>query len=164
MAFANFSSAVNQTDVLRSNRFLLTSSDLFGDGLLVKSASLPGSSVGVTQAYHGGRVVPLAGDVTNQPWTVTVYIDGQGTSYQRLWDYYNTKVMNVGDVNTGLTYSAYNTDILVEQRDRKNKSILKFKLTGAWPSSIYPVELEQSESSEASSVEVTIQYTSIESI
>jgi hypothetical protein len=42
---------------------------------LCEATSMPGSSIGVAEAYYRGRRVPFAGERTFQPWTVTIVND-----------------------------------------------------------------------------------------
>ena len=162
MSYYSFYTNTIHSDFLRPNRFRISSTTL-GNGLTVKSASIPQIQVGTASAFYAGRSIPLAGDVTLDPWTVTIYLDKKAELYLKFVDWSKDAIFNIEN-NTGKTYGEMKKeDIEIEHldRDRNNNTITSTILKSAWPSVISPIELDHGTNNSISEVQVTFNYENI---
>lgn len=129
---------------------------------LCHSASLPGSSIGTAQAYHRGRMVPLAGERQFNPWTITVYAD-QGmeirTAFEKWSNYMNDYMNNSGET----TPINYKTDQLyVTLLDRNSHGIKSYRLMGAFPTEISDVQLSWQANDQLAEFSITFTFDSMD--
>lgn len=129
---------------------------------LCKSASLPGSTVGIVTIPFRGRQLKIAGDRTFEEWTITVINDTDFSirnAFEGWMNTINAHVANVGP--SGL--NSYIQQAQVEQFTREgpsvNPSSLKtYLFEGCWPSTVAPIELSYDSSDEIEQFDVTLQY------
>lgn len=108
---------------------------------LCKAASLPTIDIGVAPVYYHGRMVPLAGERTFQPWAVTIYNDNNFLLRNALEVWSNA--MNNFVNNTGSTSPfAYKADMSVSQMDRNGVVVKTYKFVGAFPQTIGEIALD----------------------
>ena len=94
---------------------------------LIRTAQLPGSSVGEVVVPFRGRNLYLAGDREYETWTTTVLNDTDFMIRNAMEDWNNG--MNDYQLGTGLTNVAdYTADLIVEQLDRDDTVIKSYIL------------------------------------
>lgn len=112
---------------------------------LVKSAALPGSSVGMIEVPHtAGRRLKLAGDRTFADWTVTVINDVNFSVRTALEAYqkqfvsadYTTATVGTATRNTNAL-----TSITVEQLDQSGATLRTYTLKNAFITDISTIDL-----------------------
>lgn len=108
---------------------------------LCKSTTLPGSDIGVANAFYRGRRIPLAGERDFRPWDVVVYND---TNFllRNAFESWMNQINNL-QYNTGITNpSAYTVDMQVHQLDRNGATLKSYKFISAWPQMVSPINLD----------------------
>jgi hypothetical protein len=124
---------------------------------LVKAASLPAIDIGVAPVYYHGRLVPLAGERTFNPWTVTVYNDNNFLLRNAMEDWSNA--MNNFINNTGVTSPfAYKADAEVHQLDRNGAVLKTYKFVGMFPQAISEIGLDFGLNDQVEEFSVTFAY------
>ena len=138
----------------------------------VRAANLPSSQVGVIEVPFRGRVLKIAGDITFEPWTITVQNDSGFVLRNafELWassiQAYNenfTSAAGLGDADDATGYFA---DMKVHQLARDVKSgnkpkVLKsYKFYNIFPSAIAAIDLDygNNDAIEEFTVEMQVQY------
>jgi hypothetical protein len=158
MAYNEFISSFD--DVLRSNRFSITCKKL-GDNvsLRAKATMMPGATIGVCEAFFGGRSIKLAGDYTPEEWTVTLYFDNKAETYLKVVDWVNDSIMEFDEANVASTdHREYKADIDIEMLDRQGELAIYGELFGAFPTSISSVDLDMSSNDTPAEVTITFVY------
>ena len=138
---------------------------------LVKAAEIPASNLGNIPVPYRGRVLPVAGDRTFDPWTITIINDVDfkiRTAFER-W----MNLINKHEDNSVLTDpTAYQKDLFVRQLGRSNVSgptpqsdaqlpVLKmYKFHGTFPTNIsdIPLSYDSSDTLEEFTVELQVQW------
>jgi len=162
--YTNFRSSFE--DLLRPNRYLVSNRELFGDGLYVKAASVPGYTVGYAPAFWAGREIKLAGDLSFEPWVVTCFLDNKSVIYNNIWNFVHnsSEVFNSKNNTSASDFKKYKRDILVSIGDRQSadNEKLGFKLIDAWPTSISPITLDHSSNDSVIEFEITFAFDDLE--
>ena len=126
---------------------------------LVKSAMLPGSIVEDIPVFYRGRQTHFAGERYYQPWHVQAYID---TSFgiRNGLEAWQRGFQNYDSTEGRTIPSEYQTDILVDQHDRAENVIKRYKLVNAYPTNMSPVPLDydQQNTIEIFDIEFTFDY------
>ena len=109
---------------------------------MIKTASLPASTVGTVQIMFRGRPVHYPGERTFDQWSITVMNDTDFAvrkMFERWSDGINRHTTNTGRA----TPSEYKVDMIVQQLDRGDDEpvLATYKIVGAWPTVIAPIEL-----------------------
>jgi hypothetical protein len=107
---------------------------------LCHAATLPGSIVGVAPAYHRGRMIPLGGERTFNPWTITIYAD-QALAIRTLFERWSN-VFNDYEDNTGETDpTIYKGSAIVTQMERNDDEIKRYHVIGMFPTDVGEIQL-----------------------
>lgn len=142
----NFPAAVNNTQIA-----------MLAVPFLVKSASLPAINVGVAPVYYHGRLVPLAGERSFDPWSVSIYNDNNFVIRNALERWSN--LMNNFADNTGITSPlAYKADARVQQLDRNGAVMKTYKFVGIFPQAISEIGLDFGQNDQVEEFSVTFAY------
>lgn len=132
---------------------------------MVKSAQLPGSTMGVVDVPYFGRQVKVAGNRTFAEWTVTVINDEDfaiRNAFERWHRGINGNISNLrepGAVNT--VGPSYASDASVYQYAKVGGAPVKgYKFVGMFPSDIAAIDLgwDSNDSIEEFTVTLTYQY------
>jgi len=155
MSYSSFHSSF--TEAARVNRFQVNGLGL--DNLFVKAASLPGSSIGVVDVFHEGKPVKLAGDRTNEDWTVTCYLDVKSSNFTTMKVWSELVLSNVANI-APLTKDLYKRELQVSMLGRDGSTITGTNhiLSGAFPINMSPVELDHSSNDAAAEFSITFAY------
>jgi len=130
---------------VRPNKFRVIPSFPYGGDVqlgsfLIKTAALPGQTLGEIPVPFRGRFAKLAGDRVFDNWDITVLIDGDFSirdSFEVWSNAINSHAENIGEADA----SAYQADWIVEQLDRNDEVIKTYTLENVWPQVVAPVEL-----------------------
>lgn len=118
--------------------------------MLVKTAALPASTVGVIPVPFRGRTLNVAGDRTFDSWTITV-INDTDFGIRRFFEKWMNGINKHSDTSGYINPNDYQRDILVRQLGRApykagqnngNVPILRtYKMYGAFPTNITAIDL-----------------------
>ena len=131
---------------------------------LVKAAEIPAANLGNIPVPFRGRVLPIAGDRTFDPWTVTIIND---TNF-RLRDVMEKWSDSINDLQTaqGRTNpEEYQTRASVIQLDRfgtkpasKIKELRKYDFVGIYPNVVSSIPLDHGATDTIEEFQVTFNY------
>lgn len=129
---------------------------------LVKSAQLPGSTVGTVPLFYFGRELKFAGNRTFPDWTVTVINDEDfkvRNFFEKWMNGINSHAGNLRNSN-GLPPASYtaNLDVLQYGKKDASKEIKKYKFIGAFPVDVSPIDLDWGSNDTIEEFTVTFAY------
>ena len=152
MAFPSYLSVSDENETINDIPFL------------VKAAEIPASNIGNIPVPFRGRVLPIAGDRTFDPWTVTIIND---TNF-RLRDVMERWSDSINDLQTaqGRTNPEdYQTKASVIQLDRLGKKpgdtiteLRTYDFTGIYPNVVSSIPLDHGATDTIEEFKVTFNY------
>ena len=152
MAFPTYLSVSDENETINDIPFL------------VKAAEIPASNIGNIPVPFRGRVLPIAGDRTFDPWTVTIIND---TNF-RLRDVMERWSDSINDLQTaqGRTNPEdYQTKASVIQLDRLGKKpgdtiteLRTYDFTGIYPNVVSSIPLDHGATDTIEEFQVTFNY------
>ena len=154
----------------RSNLFEVEIKDIPGGGedvqdevrFLVKAAEIPASNIGNIPVPFRGRVLPVAGDRTFDPWTVTIINNDFKIrdSMERWSNFINDMVLANGSVDP----ESYQKSALVKQLSRdaasgdKPEVLRQYNFIGIYPNVISNIPLDYGATDQIEEFQVTFNY------
>ena len=155
---------------VRSNLFEVEIKDIPGGGedvqdevrFLVKAAEIPASNIGNIPVPFRGRVLPVAGDRTFDPWTVTIINNDFKIrdSMERWSNFINDMVLANGSVDP----ESYQKSALVKQLSRdaasgdKPEILRQYNFIGIYPNVISNIPLDYGATDQIEEFQVTFNY------
>jgi hypothetical protein len=129
---------------------------------MIKSAQLPGSTVGTVPVFYFGRELKFAGNRTFPDWTVTIINDEDFSirnSFERWMSLINSHAGNERSQST-YTPADYTTNMSVHQYSKNNVNgkIKSYKFVGAFPTDISPIDLDWGSNDAIEEFTVTFSY------
>ena len=151
----------------RANQFEVWITDPQGLGIgldrrrtsfLVRSASLPGMTLGEIAVPFRGRTIYLAGDRTfDEVWTTT-FLNDTDFSIRNAMERWSNGINDLVNA-TGVTDpSSYQVTLTVIQLDRDDNELKTYKFKNAWPTSITSIALTADNADAIEEFEVTWRY------
>ena len=136
---------------------------------MIKSAQLPGSTIGVVPVFYFGRELKFAGNRTFPDWTVTIINDEDfsiRTAFERWLNAINSHGTNVRDSRAYNPNTGYTADLTVNQFAKNavrgtvgtNGIIKTYKFIGAFPTDISPIDLDWGSNDTIEEFTVTFSY------
>lgn len=127
--------------------------------LLAKGASIPGISVGETYRSFMGRRIYLAGDVSFEPWTVTVYNDAKFDTWDEIHSWLYQTHATDGNI-FGATPAEYKKMGYVHQyrRDTNEPPSKTFGMVNLFPQSISEIRLDWDDNNSVEVFDVTFRF------
>lgn len=122
---------------------------------LVKSGSLPSTSLEEINVPWQGYDYKLAGKYTYEDWAVTFNCDSNADIYTWFQDW--MRVVHDPTSNVHGSPPAYMVDQIAELLGMDGEPVMRVKLVQAWPSAVGAMELSY-DSTEVASFEVTFKY------
>ena len=119
---------------------IATGLDVRRTSFLIKTAALPGRTLGEITVPFRGRTLYVAGDTEFETWETTVINDTDfmvRNAMERWQNGINDLVTNTGLSNT----ADYQADLTVEQLDRDDTVLKSYILRGCFPQVVAPIEL-----------------------
>ena len=119
---------------------IATGLDVRRTSFLIKTAALPGRTLGEITVPFRGRTLYVAGDTEFETWETTVINDTDfmvRNAMERWQNGINDLVTNTGLSNT----ADYQADLIVEQLDRDDTVLKSYILRGCFPQVVAPIEL-----------------------
>lgn len=106
----------------------------------IMAAELPASRLDIAPAPFRGRFVPMAGERTFDPWSVTILNDTDFLIRNAMEQW--QQAINNNNTNVGLTNpSEYMSRALVHQLSRSGDRIKSYTFEGLWPSEVGAIPL-----------------------
>ena len=131
---------------------------------LVKAAEIPASNLGNIPVPYRGRVLPVAGDRTFDPWTVTVIND---TEFQ-IRDAMEKWSNSINDLQTAqgtIDPAVYQRSALVKQLSREGsnpgdpeKVLRTYNFEGIYPNTVSSIPLDFGATDQIQEFQVTFNY------
>ena len=139
---------------------------------LVKAAEIPAANIGNIPVPFRGRVLPVAGDRTFDPWTVTVINDAQFNirdAMEQWSNLINDLQFDVGDINP----ADYQTKAEVFQLSRQSQgtgaqsggkggeiiqTLRTYNLEGIYPTEVSSIALDYGATDQIEEFQVTFNY------
>jgi hypothetical protein len=123
---------------------------------MVKTAAIPGSTVGTYQVPYFGRNVKYAGDRTFEPWTVTVINDEDFAIRNALEAWSNA--INSHDSNSRALPQTYKSNGVVTQYSKDGTALRTYVFEGMYPTSIDQIALSWQDTDVIEEFSVTFEY------
>ena len=111
---------------------------------MVKTAALPGSTVGMVTVPYFGREVKVAGNRTFADWSVTVINDEDFLIRNAMENWLrgiNDNVTNLRSTRAR-TSQSYGVDAEVVQYSKDGKALKKYKFVGMFPTDVAQIDLD----------------------
>ena len=131
---------------------------------LIKSAEIPASNVGNIPVPFRGRVLPIAGDRTFDPWTVTIINDTDFVIRDAMERWSNS----INDIQTAqgtINPEDYQTSARVFQKSREGvgpgdteKDLRIYKFEGIYPNVVSSIPLDFGATDQIEEFQVTFNY------
>ena len=131
---------------------------------LVKAAEIPAANLGNIPVPFRGRVLPIAGDRTFDPWTVTIINDTNfhiRDAMERWSDFINDLQTAQGEINP----ENYQKVGFVKQLSRKGSGadsgvdiLREYKFTGIYPNVVSSIPLDYGATDQIEEFQVTFNY------
>ena len=131
---------------------------------LVKAAEIPASNLGNIPVPYRGRVLPIAGDRTFDPWTVTIINDTDFLIRDAMERWSNS----INDIQTAqgrVNPEQYQTSARVFQKTREGdkpgnteKDLRIYKFEGIYPNVVSSIPLDFGATDQIEEFQVTFNY------
>jgi len=131
---------------------------------LVKAAEIPASNLGNIPVPYRGRVLPVAGDRTFDPWTVTVINDSDFLIRDAMEKWSNS----INDLQTAqgtINPEVYQRSADVKQLSREGanpgdpeKLLRQYKFEGIYPNTVSSIPLDFGATDQIEEFQVTFNY------
>ena len=132
---------------------------------LIKAAEIPAANLGNIPVPFRGRVLPVAGDRTFDPWTITVINDTDFSirnSMEQWSNFINDIQTNQGEANP----ESYQTNATVKQlgrsgvaeKDDKVPVLRTYKFEGIYPNAVSSIPLDYGATDQIEEFQVTFNY------
>jgi len=133
---------------------------------MIKSAQLPGSTLGTVPVFYFGRELKFAGNRTFPDWTITVLNDEDFTirnTFERWMSGINSHAGNLRNQDYYNPNGGYTADMIVNQYAKNNARgqdgiIKSYKFVGAFPTDISPIDLDWGSNDAIEEFTVTFSY------
>jgi hypothetical protein len=135
------------------------SSAAIKSSFMVKTAQLPGSTLGSVPVNYFGREVKVAGNRTFADWTVTIINDEDFVIRNAMESWIRGINDNETNLRRALTSQQYASDAQVFQYSKAGGSPIKsYKFIGMFPIDLSPIELDWGSNDTIEEFSVTFQY------
>ena len=124
---------------------------------MCKAAQFPASVIENIEVPFRGRKLPVPGDRTFEPWSITVMNDVEFTvrnSFEAWSNGINNHNENTGFVDP----NEYTSDLIVQQLRRDGTVSKTVNIRGAWPSNISAIEVASESENTIEEFTVEFQY------
>lgn len=126
---------------------------------MVKTAQLPGSTIGSVPVNYFGREVKVAGNRTFADWTVTIINDEDFIIRNAMESWLRGINDNVTNLRSALTTQQYASDAQVFQYSKAGGAPIKsYKFVGMFPIDVAPIDLDWGSNDAIEEFSVTFQY------
>lgn len=126
---------------------------------MIKGAALPGSVLGQIQVPWRGRFLPVPGDRTFEPVSLTVINDTNmavRNAFERWMNFINSNVSNVAGSSIP---SEYMSDLEIRQLDKSGDVLKTYFMRSAWPTNVSQIDLSNDSTDQIEEFTVEMVYT-----
>ena len=141
--------------------------DAINDGqFLIKAAEIPAANIGNIPVPYRGRILPVAGDRTFDPWTITV-INDTDFSIRNAMEQWSNFINDIQTNQGSADPASYQTNATVKQLSRDGGTsgdsddipILRtYKFEGIYPNSVSSIPLDYGATDQIQEFQVTFNY------
>ena len=131
---------------------------------LVKAAEIPAANLGNIPVPFRGRVLPIAGDRTFDPWTVTV-INDTNFNIRDAMERWSNFINDIQTAQGSINPEDYQKTGLVKQLSRKGAGpgsgvdvLREYKFTGIYPNTVSSIPLDYGATDQVEEFQVTFNY------
>ena len=131
---------------------------------LVKAAEIPASNLGNIPVPYRGRVLPIAGDRTFDPWTVTV-INDTDFSIRDAMEKWSNSINDIQTAQGTINPEDYQTSARVFQKSREGTGpgdteldLRIYKFEGIYPNVVSSIPLDFGATDQIEEFQVTFNY------
>ena len=131
---------------------------------MAKAAAIPAANIGSIPVPFRGRVLPIAGDRTFDPWTISIINDTNfhiRDAMERWSDFINDIQTAQGSIDP----ESYQKNAFVKQLSRQGSSasqevevLREYKFTGIYPSVVSSIPLDYGATDQIEEFQVTFNY------
>lgn len=129
---------------------------------MIKSASLPGSTIGMIEVPFRGRMLKVSGDRTYEDFTCTVVNDQNfavRNAVERWHDSISGNVSNISERGlNSASFDTYTANIEVQQLGREGEVLKTYRMIGAWPTTVDPIDVSYESADTVEEFGVTFAY------
>ncbi len=127
---------------------------------MIKSAQLPGSTIGTVPQYYFGREMKFAGNRTFPDWTVTIVNDENFLIRNSLESWMNSIGSHVGNVRSiaAIAPRQYTSDSLVTQYNKDGSVSKQYNFVGLFPVDVSTIDLDWGSNDSIEEYSVTFAY------
>ena len=132
--------------------------DIERTSFLVRSANLPGMTLGEIAVPFRGRTIYIAGDRTfDETWSTT-FLNDTDFMIRTAMEKWSNGINDLKNA-TGVTNpNLYQVDLTVIQLDRDDKELKSYIFRNAWPTSVSSIDLTADTADAIEEFEVTWRY------
>ena len=137
---------------------------------MVKAAEIPAANIGNIPIPFRGRILPVAGARTFDPWTVTI-INDQTFNLRDVMEQWSNKINDLQFAGGDINPAGYQTDAFVTQLGRVNdnsgqlssgadnmQQIRQYKFFGIYPGVVSSIPLDYGATDQIEEFQVTFNY------
>ena len=131
---------------------------------LVKAAEIPASNLGNIPVPYRGRVLPIAGDRTFDPWTVTV-INDTDFLIRDAMEKWSNSINDIQTAQGSINPEVYQTSARVFQKSREGngpsdteRDLRIYKFEGIYPNVVSNIPLDFGATDQIEEFQVTFNY------
>ena len=131
---------------------------------LVKAAEIPASNLGNIPVPYRGRVLPVAGDRTFDPWTVTI-INDTDFAIRDAMEKWSNSINDLQTAQGTIDPEVYQRSALVKQLSREGsapgdpeKTLRTYKFEGIYPNTVSSIPLDFGATDQIEEFQVTFNY------
>ncbi len=125
------------------------------------AASIPAQQLGVVQVPYWGRKIPIAGDRTYGPWTISI-INDEGYPIRRIMEQWSHRI-NTARKNTTIAPftsdpASYKADASVYTYTKEGILDRTYRMVGCWPSTVSQIDLDWNATDQLMTFNVEFQF------
>ena len=126
----------------------------------VRSTSLPGDGISQIEVPYFGRTIKIAGTRSFADWSFTIINDEGFVARRNLETWLNLINGHVSNLRAPQALAAYSyqSDALVTQFSKAGPPIKSYKIVGAFPTDVAPIELDWGLGDQIEEFGVTLAY------
>ena len=129
----------------------------------VKTAQIPGSTIGMVPLYYFGRETKLAGNRTFAGWSIQIINDENyliRQAFEQWINGINDPSQNIRDPAASVIDGGYGTDMFITHFSKTGDVIKQIQLVGAFPNDVGPLDMDwgSNDTIQEYSVNIEFQY------
>ncbi len=129
---------------------------------MIKTAAMPGRTIGNIPVNFRGRQLKVSGDTTYDDWTLTITNDNNfavRNAFERWQEAINGAVTNISGFGAdAASFNTYVADLEIEQIGRGGEVIKRYVMKGAWPTTVDPIDVSYDNTDQIEEFGVTLCY------